>query len=113
MAVETLRFQQLVRVVPHHEGIVEWRSELDVANVSRTIIDRHPARCTGRLVVKWGHSKMLVMQTLLGRFVQMVKGLLVDDLLDTEFLYFFVGVELECHPSKAILDGVFIKSVAS
>ena len=51
------------------------------------------------------------MQALLCRLVQVIKCLNVNDLLNAKLLNFFIGVELECYSSEAILHWVLIKSV--
>ena len=52
VAVEALRLKQLVGIF-HHERVVEWRSELNVANMSRAIIDCQSTGRASGLVVKW------------------------------------------------------------
>ena len=109
MAVEALGLKQLVYVVLHEEWVVEGSREFDVSTVPWAEVGSQATGRACRFVVKWGHSKVLVMETLLCRLIEMIKCLVTDNLLHTEPLDLLIRVERECHSGEPVLDWVFVK----
>lgn len=52
MTAEALRLEETVNVL-HQEGVVDGRTQVDVADVARAVHHCHPACGTDGLVVEW------------------------------------------------------------
>jgi len=52
VTAEALRLEETVNVL-HQEGVVDGRTQVDVADVARAVHHCHPACGTDGLVVEW------------------------------------------------------------
>ena len=79
-----------------------------MAYVTWAVDHCHAAGLARRLVVKWRHSKGLVVQALLCLVVQVVECHWVYNLTYTELLNLIICVEVEANTRESILDGVLV-----